>query len=598
MDTLFIAVGSAILYIVAYRTYGRWLSRKIFNLDPGRKTPASVHEDGKDYVPSHRSMVFGHHFTSIAGTGPIVGPAIAIVWGWLPALIWVLVGSIFIGAVHDFAALVMSLRNQGRTIGDYCGDIINRRVRLLFLIIIMFALWIVIAIFGLVIAVVFQMFPQSVLPVWFQIPISVALGWWVYKRSGNAFIGSIVSVALLYASIWLTSHFEFLQISPDMLPGWISPVVFWTVLLLTYCFIASTLPVHVLLQPRDYINSHQLLLAMGLLALGILWARPEMTSAAPTVRMKVEGAPLLFPFLFITIACGACSGFHCLVSSGVSSKQLKSEGDAQYVGYGAMLLEGMLAVIVILACTAGLGMGFGTENGLLTGAEAWNAKYANWGSASGLGNVLTAVIAGGGNLISSLGIPEEFAMGIIGVFVASFAATTLDSSTRLQRYVISELGNTIRVPQLKNIFVATAIAVISGFILAVFDVFTSPDGIAQGLRTGGKGGMILWPLFGATNQLLAGLALLVATVWLYRKEKPIWITALPMVFMLFVTGWGLLDLMGGFLQAEPRNFLLLSIGAVIFVLELWMVVEAFVYMGSLKALKRSGKEIPELFESA
>lgn len=594
MDTLLIAVASAVLYIVAYNTYGRWLSRKIFNLDPARETPSIKRNDGMDYVPSDRSVVFGHHFTSIAGTGPIVGPAIAVIWGWVPALLWVVFGSILIGAVHDFAALVMSLRNQGRTIGDYCGDIINRRVRLLFLTIIMFALWIVIAIFGLVIATVFAAFPQSVGPVWLQIPIAMTLGWWVYRRAGSPLLGSLASVVLMYLSIWLCSHFPALQLSPDKLPGWISPIGFWTILLLIYCFIASILPVQVLLQPRDYINSHQLMLAMGLLLLGIVVARPALSGVAPAFRTGVEGAPMIFPFLFIIIACGACSGFHCLVSSGVSSKQLRSEADAQYVGYGAMLLEGMLAVIVILACCAGLGLGW---NGL-TGSEAWSAKYASWSSAQGLGNVMTAVVAGGGNLINAVGIPQEFAQGILGVFIASFAATTLDSSTRLQRYVISELGATIQLPALSNKYIATGLAVVSGLALAMFDVATHAEGFLEGLKSGGKGALTLWPLFGAVNQLLAGLALLVATVWLYRKGKPVVITLIPMVFMLLMTGWGLGAELHKFAFGESRNLALLFIGGTILLLEIWMIVEAVVYTMGLRAQRAAGKELPELVESA
>ncbi len=609
MDTVLIAIGSFILYIIAYNTYGRWLSQKIFDLNPDNKTPSQVRNDGKDYVPSKKEMVFGHHFTSIAGTGPIVGPAIAVIWGWLPALIWVLIGSIFIGAVHDFAALVMSLRNQGRTIGDYCGDIINKRVKVLFLTIILFALWIVIAIFGLVIASVFAAFPQSVLAVWFQIPIAVALGWWVYKKSGHLLAGSLLSLGALYLSIYLCSHFEVLQLvfvsseearaaagnKTTILVSWISPVALWTFILLVYCFIASTLPVQVLLQPRDYINSHQLFLAMALLVLGILWARPEIV--APAVNKADIGAPFaLFPFLFITIACGACSGFHCLVSSGVSSKQLTSEGDAQYVGYGAMLLEGFLAVIIILACCAGLGMNY---NGL-SGVEAWQSKYASWGSANGLGNVIPAVVTGGGNLISSIGIPQDFALGIIGVFIASFAATTLDSSTRLQRYVLSELGQAINFKPLMNMYIATGVAVLSGFLLAMFDVFQA-DSIREGLKVGGKGAINLWPLFGATNQLLAGLALLVATVWLYRKQKPIWITGLPMVFMLFMTGYGLIELLKSFASSGDgggmKNPMLFFIGVVILVLEIWMIIEAFNYIRKLRELKLSGRALPELVES-
>lgn len=606
MTTLLIAVGSAILYMVAYHTYGRWLGRKIFNLDPSQRTPAVVREDGRDYVPSARSVVFGHHFTSIAGTGPIVGPALAVFWGWLPALLWVLFGSILIGAVHDFSALVMSLRNQGRTIGDYCGDIVNRRVRILFLLIIMFALWIVIAIFGLVIAIVFKQFPSSVFPVWTQIPIALALGWWIAKGR-DIRIGGLVALALMYLTIWLSSAFPALQLvvlSPgEAVPqtgqtvlalNHLSGIAFWTILLLVYCYIASILPVQKLLQPRDFINAQQLIVAMGLLFLGLLIARPEMV--APVARMADagSGAPLLFPFLFITIACGACSGFHCLVSSGVSSKQLRSEGDAQFVGFGSMLLEGMLAVLVILACGAGLGLV--TNSAGLTGGALWESQYARW--SEGLPSALAAFIPGAAMMIDSVpGVGFDFARAIMGVFVASFAATTLDSSTRLQRYVISELGNTIDVRALCNRYVATGVAVGTGLILAMFDVFRA-DSILAGLKKGGLGATTLWPLFGATNQLLAGLALLVATVWLYRKGKPVWITALPMAFMLVMTGWGLTLQVRGFLAAEQKDWLLIGLGGGILVLQAWMVAEAGVYVWRLRARQAAGHALPALVESA
>ncbi|MDK2970669.1 MAG: carbon starvation protein [Candidatus Sumerlaeota bacterium] len=605
MTTVLIAVASAVLYLVAYHTYGRWLARKIFQLDPSRPVPSQVHEDGKDYVPSPRSVVFGHHFTSIAGTGPIVGPAIAVFWGWLPALLWVLFGSILIGAVHDFASLVMSLRNQGRTIGDYCGDIINRRVRILFLLIIMFALWIVIAIFGLVIASVFKIFPASVFPVWTQIPIAVALGIWI-SRGGNLKLGGIVALLLMYLTIWLSSTFPALQFAV-LDPGAAAPgggqtsfglshlsgVGFWTILLLIYCYIASILPVQTLLQPRDYINSLQLIVAMGLLFLGLLAARPEMVAPAARLTDATGSAPLLFPFLFITIACGACSGFHCLVSSGVSSKQLKSEGDAQFVGYGSMLLEGMLAVLVIIACTAGLGMG--SDKGLL-GADAWNGQYGLW--QEGLGASLAAFIPGAANMMERIPfVTHDFARAVMGVFVASFAATTLDSTTRLQRYVISELGNSINVRALMNRHVATGIAVLTGLVLAMFDVFRA-DSLLEGLKTGGKGGLVIWPLFGATNQLLAGLALLVATVWLYRKGKPIWLAALPMVFMLTMTGTGLVLNLRTYLLAEKKDWLLILVGMGVLVLQTWMIVEAATYLWRLRARKAQGIALPELVESA
>ncbi|MBD3672949.1 MAG: carbon starvation protein A, partial [Planctomycetaceae bacterium] len=331
MTTLLIAVGAFVGYLVAYHTYGRWLSQKIFNLDPNAEVPSHQLRDNIDYVPTKKEVIFGHHFTSIAGTGPIVGPAIAVFWGWLPALLWVLLGSIFIGAVHDFGALVVSLRNRGQTVGEVAGRLMNPRARLLFLLILFFALTIVLAIFGLVIATIFALYPQSVLSVWIEIPIAVVIGYWVYRKGGGLLIPSIIALALMYGAIWLGAYHL-----PIALPEAVgNPVVVWTIALLIYCFIASVLPVWVLLQPRDYINSHQLVLALGLLMLGVVIAgltgQADLLDSAPAVANGAPtGAPPIWPFLFITIACGACSGFHCLVSSGTTSKQLENERDAQY----------------------------------------------------------------------------------------------------------------------------------------------------------------------------------------------------------------------------------------------------------------------------
>ena len=497
METLLIAVGSFVGFIVAYHTYGKWLANKIFGIDPQAKVPSAELEDGVDFVPTKKEVIFGHHFTSIAGTGPIVGPAIAVFWGWLPALIWVVLGSIFIGAVHDFGALVVSLRNRGQTVGEIAGRLISPRARLLFLLILFAALTVVLAIFGLVIAVIFREYPEAVLSVWIEIPIAILIGYHVYKRGGGLLIPSLVALGVLYLCIYLgVYHFK-------ITPFGDNAVVIWTLILMGYCFIASILPVWTLLQPRDYINSHQLMLALALLVGGLLVAcwtgQANILESAPAVAENLPaGAPPVWPFLFITIACGAVSGFHCLVSSGTSSKQLESEADAQYVGYGAMLLEGALAVIVILACCAGVGMGVDSDGSVLTGIEAWHTKYDANGSWAGFGlaQKVAAFVDGGANFINALGISREMATGIVAVLVASFAATTLDTATRLQRYVVQEIGTTIRIPQLNNKFCATGLAVILGGAMAMVP---GPSGAM------GTGGLLLWPLFGATNQLLAGL---------------------------------------------------------------------------------------------
>jgi len=624
METVAIAVGAFVLYLVAYHTYGRYLARRIFRLDAARRAPAEELSDGIDYVPSRKELVFGHHFTSIAGTGPIVGPAVAVVWGWVPALVWVLVGSIVMGAVHDFGSLVVSMRHQGRTIADLAGDVVTPRVRLLFLLVVVVGLWIVLAVFGLVIAVIFKEYPSSVLPVFLQIPIAIGLGVWI-RRGGSLIPGTVIAVLLMYGSIAVAASAEWAQIVlPAAVTEVISPVAFWTLILLGYVFVASVLPVQTLLQPRDFINSWQLIIAMGLLLIGLLIAHPPIVADA--INMKPAPAtpnsvvPGFMPFLFVTIACGAISGFHCLVSSGCSSRQLRSEGDAQYVGYGAMLTEGFLATLVILACVAGIGMstnagisgGLGSQTATIAGREAWLHHYATWGGDSGLGDKLAPFVRGSANMIETIGLSQGLAIAMMGVFVASFAATTLDSATRLQRYVIAELAGGAKralpsevvcdacgyslagIPDrskcpecradacathtppprgvttlLANRYVASGIAVATAAALALSDVFT------RGLAGAGMGGLILWPIFGATNQLLGGLALLVVTVWLVRDRRPAWVTAIPMVFMLAMTGWAIAELVVGFARAEGKAHLL-AISVLMLALEIWIVIEAVI----------------------
>ena len=561
MNSLLIALISALLYIVAYNTYGRFLARKIFKIDPSAKCPSTTHHDGVDFVATDKTVLFGHHFTSIAGTGPIVGPAIAIIWGWLPALIWIIVGSIFMGAVHDFGSMMISLRHDGRTIGDITGNIINQRVKFLFMLIIFFALWLVIAIFGVVIAQVFSLFPASVIPVWLQLPIAIWLGYMVYKRGKSHITYGIIATVLMYITIVIGAY------APLVLPGLggTSSTGLWVIALLIYAYVASTLPVTVLLQPRDYINAFQLCIAMALLLLGILITHPPM--AAPMVNHGVEGAPSLIPLLFITVACGAISGFHCLVSSGTSSKQCDAETSAQPISYGGMLLEGMLAVIVILACGAGIGLGLEKDGTLFHGAEAFHQQYTDWASAKGLGSKIAAFVTGSANMISGMGLPKNVVLALMGVFVASFAATTLDTATRLQRYVISEIAQSCRMSVLGKKHPATFIAVFTALLLA----FSSG---------GGKGALALWPLFGAVNQLLGGLALLVITVWLARKKISLVYTGIPMVFMIVMTVWAMKINLTDFYA--NGKWLLFSIGSIIMLLQVWMVVEGVIVLARLR----------------
>jgi len=609
MIPLLIALGSALLFILAYNTYGRWLSQKVFRLSKDMVCPSEKFRDDVDYCPTSSGVIFGHHFTSIAGTGPIVGPAIAIMWGWLPALVWVLLGSIFIGAVHDFASLVISLRNNGQTVGDIAGRMLNRRVRLLFLLVLFMALTIVLAIFGLVIAAVFKQYPTSILPCLLQIPIAIVIGLAIHRKGRKLLFPSIIALTLMYLTVFFGNV--------GVLAGWNQtmaswPIATWVVLLLVYSYIASVLPVWLLLQPRDYINSLQLLSALGLVVVGLVVAaffggapvegiRPDLQLVAPAVNMHPTGAPPLLPFLFITVACGAVSGFHCLVSSGTSSKQLRSETDAHFIGYGSMLTEGFLAVLVILACSAGLGLGLEAADGTrLTGEAAWLSRYGSWGAAQGLGAKVGAFVDGSANMLAALGIPLKAGIALMGVLVASFAATTLDTACRLQRYVIQELAGTLQrsaKPSVLSVFRnkhgATLFAVVIAMVIAMWPL----AGQEFSWTTAGKGGLLLWPLFGATNQLLGGLAFLVITFFLWRRTLSVAFALIPMVFMLIMPFWAMTVQV--FFGTETsaswladKNWLLVSIGVSSLVLEVWMVTEALLLFSKVKGKLEAEAPLP------
>ena len=646
MNAIVIVVAGLVMYLLGYLLYARYLSKKIFKLDANAPVPSRTMEDGTDFIPTNRYVLFGHHFASIAGAAPIVGPAVAVIWGWVPALLWVIFGSILIGAVHDFGSLVISLRNRGQTVGDIAGRVLTPRTRLLFLAILFMALTIVLAIFGLVIANVFDLYPASIFPCLIQIPIAVVIGVYLHQRGVDLLLPSLGALVIMYLTVafgdagTLGSINHFLGGEAGVTGDGLS-IVTWCVLLLLYSYVASVLPVWTLLQPRDYINSLQLLSALALVVLGLVvaafaggapvgadGARPALEIVAPAFRLNPEGAPMIFPFLFITIACGSISGFHCLVSSGTSSKQLKCESDAQFVGYGSMLTEGFLATLVILACVAGLGLGATSVDGsqFLTGVDAYEARYASWGAAGTLGAKVGAFVEGSANFLKALGLPASFAVALMGVFVASFAATTLDTAARLQRYVIQELASTFA-PRVSPSALASeaydlddnregvdratgAAADARSHALNPFVWLTNKHGatlfavliagIIAALPGGpgkapGTGGLILWPLFGATNQLLAGLAFLVIIFWMWRRGLPIWFVALPTLFMVVLPGIALgIQLFGekGWLSALRTEgndnpvyaIILIAIAGATLALQIWMIVEALLAWPKAKGI--------------
>ena len=466
------------------------------------------------------------------------------------------------GAVHDFSTLVVSARNKGKSIGELTADLISPSTRYALQFIMQLLLFIVLAVFAMIVASLFVRYPETVLPVWVQIPVAVWLGWRI-RKGKNELLWSIVALLMLYSLVLLGVRF------PVSLP-WSNDVsvVVWCILLFTYVFFASTIPVQKLLQPRDYINSHQLMVAMLFLVIGIAVAHPEFSAPAINQTSFQPGSdvPDMAPIMFIIIACGAISGFHSLASSGTTVRQVENELDTLPIGYGAMITESFLAVLVIVAAGAGLGMGLETDAGLLRGTDAYLHHYASWSSANGLTAKLDAFIIGSANLLKSLGIPVRYGAAFVVVFIVSFANTTLDSAARIQRISLQEIFTSrqgkIR-PPMNNRYVAT------GLIVAAASGMTFYE-------PGGQGAMVLWPLFGSLNQLIGALALGVVTVYLAARKIPVWYTLLPMLVILVLTLWAMVENLAGFLH--EREWLLVVLSAIIFGLTAWLTLSSLVVL--------------------
>ncbi|MEO0459805.1 MAG: carbon starvation protein A [Myxococcota bacterium] len=550
-------------YLVGYRVYARYIAGRIFAVDAERRTPAHTLNDGVDYVPAKKLVVFGHHFASITGLAPMLGPAVAVIWGWLPAMVWVVGGAILVGCVHDFAALVVSLRARGMSIGKVAEGVIGSRAKTLFHLVIFFGVALAMGVFVYVIATLFQVelaagsdgqpgppgYPGAVTPSVALIGIALVVGNLFYKRglalgplAAIAFVLSLgfVGLGYLYPTMGLADSL------------WPKRGV-WIGVLLTYALVASILPVWVLLQARDFVNSLLLYLGLAAAYVGVFVAAPEFQ--APALRTAVDGAPPIYPFVFIIIACGAASGFHGLVSSGTTAKQLDSESDARFVGYGGMIAESSLGLLAVLATTAGF-----------ANRDAWSAHYHDWASVQGLGGNIAAFIGGSARFIAALGAPMDLAAAFIAVVVVSFALTTLDSATRLLRYNIEEIGETLGIRLLGNRYVSSVAAVIVIGAFALYRVDGRPAALA------------LWTLFGTTNQLLAGLTLLTATLYLRQRGRSTWVTGLPAVFML---GSAVIAMAQKLIEFQAKaQWLLAIVGGALFVLAVWLVIEAVLAMRS------------------
>lgn len=523
MMSVLVLVGSAIIFIIAYASYGAWLTKK-WGVDNTRPTPAHTEEDGVDYVPTNSAVLLGHHFSSIAGAGPINGPIQAAIFGWVPVLLWIVIGSIFFGGAHDYGSLLVSIRSKGKSIGQVIDDTMGNTGKKLFSIFAWLTLLLVVAAFSNIVANTFAANPGAATSSLLFVILAIGFGYAVYRKGLSLKIGTVIGVILLFLAIWVGPMFP-IQLSVNT----------WIVILAIYIFLASTAPVWILLQPRDYLNSFLLYAMMAGALLGIILYRPAIKLQAVT-SFNV-GGQWLFPMLFVTVACGAISGFHSLVGSGTTSKQIDKEDDAKVIGYGGMLIEGLLAVVALIT-----------------------AAYLSQGELTELlkGGPVNVFASGIGTFMSRFGIPFESGKTFVALAVSAFALTSLDTATRLGRFIFQEYfedPEKEKQSPLTNMYVSTTITVVLGSYLAI-------GGFAK-----------IWPIFGSANQLLAAIALMAIALWLKKSKRSFNMLTIPMVFMLFVT---LLAL--GFLARDnivDANYILVVFAVLLFILAIVLAVQGY-----------------------
>jgi len=526
MSLTVIILVSAVILLIAYRTYGFYLS-KLLSMDDSNPTPAHTLRDGVDYIPSKVPVVLGHHFASIAGAGPIVGPVIAVAFGWIPAMIWILIGGIFFGAVHDLTSMMASIRHQGKSIGEVIQRYIGESGKNLFLVFAFATLILIIAVFMDIVARTFVNVPSAASASLMFMGLAVVFGQFMKRMMLPFWLLSVIGVAVMYGMIWLGTVYP-VELSYNT----------WVFILLAYCFVAAIAPVDVLLQPRDYLNSFLLygMMLFGILGIAVANPQIEMTS---DISWEVANLGYLFPVLFVTIACGAISGFHSLVASGTTSKQLNCETDARRVGYGGMLIESLLAVVSV-----------GTVVVLTKGEYSANLLAQG---------PVTLYSNGLGGFISTLGVNVALAVSFVALTVSAFAVTTLDTCTRLGRFVVQEAMQTQPSNRVTLAFqnrnVATGLVVL----------------LSLGLLTTGQF-QELWPIFGSANQLLAALALLAVTVWLTKMKINRLITLIPMVFMFAVTLSSLAIF--AWVRIQSGAYVLAVVAGILFVLAVALIALA------------------------
>lgn len=531
MNSLWLIVIGIVVFVAAYVTYGSWLARE-WGIDDNRKTPAYTKYDGTDYEPAKAPVLLGHHFASIAGAGPIVGPIQAAVFGWLPVLLWIILGSIFFGGVQDFGALWASMRHDGKSIGQVIESNIGRTGKKLFNVFAWLTLLLVIAAFIDICASTFSGVPQAGTSSLLFIVLAVFFGYFVYRKGTPLGVSTVIGVALLFFCIWIGLKFP-LVFSADAAANKKT----WTLLLLVYSSIASVTPVWILLQPRDYLNSFLLYAMIGGAVIGLFIARPTMQMPA-YVGLYAGGSNYLFPMLFVTVTCGAISGFHALVGSGTSSKQIDKESDAKIIGYGAMLIEGLLAIVALVTA------------GYLAGDK--------FGELMKSGGPTAVFATGSAEFMGKLGVPVNISKTFVSLAISAFALTSLDTATRLARYIFQEFFDEQETEHtlITNKYISTAITVILGGMLT----FT--------------GYQKVWPMFGTANQLLASLALLAIAVYLIKQGKSAKMVLYPMVFMFLVT-FTALALVIKHNIAPGGNMILVLVAAVLFILAIVLVKEAW-----------------------
>ncbi len=540
-----LAVSIAIL-LSAYRYYGSYIAGKL-GIDNKNITPAHTRKDGVDYVPSNRFFVLGHHFASIAGAGPIVGPIIAVSFGWIPALLWILVGGIFFGAVHDIVSMTSSLRHRGKSIGEIIQQYIGDTGKKLFLIFAFATLMLVIAVFMDIVARTFVTVPGAASASLLFILLALLFGQIIHRFGFPIWPSTVIGVFLMYFFVFVGEWFP-LEV----------PYSIWIAILIAYIYLAAVTPVPFLLQPRDFLNSF-LLYGMILFGIfGIFAANPRIQMDS-SLNFHVEHLGYLFPVLFVTIACGAISGFHSLVASGTTSKQVDKEEDVKIIGFGGMLIETLLAVIAVMAVAVM------TRSDFLT-------RLTEVGP-------VTLFSEGLGGFITTLGIPASVAISFVALTVSAFALTTLDTCTRLARFVLQEYAEDFResIPGtvFQNRYFATIPVVIMSSLLLLTGQFEQ-----------------LWPIFGSANQLLAALALLAGTVWLARSNVNPIFTVLPMIFMFAVTLLSLLVFAWNQIQSDSWFLSVISLS--LFVLAIMLVVMARNSLREFYRREQSDQPIPKI----